>query len=388
MAKAPSDRIPSAQALADLFDQQIIKRSSKRSSSSIFAWRTLIGGGIAASLLLGLGGYLYFDRHVPFKSTTEQLLSATPSSPIVEQRQGVWIEGDSRQFETLSEAIELAEDGATIRLAGDLQASRLVVERKRLTIAAAEGTRPRITCQEPVEGGAAQFLIRSRSDLTLRGLVVDWRPIEDIPLISDGQYASMISCTLNAKLRLEDCEFTSSQTGAVVGVRGDVSLHKCSLSGRDYAIGWMAYESILEVSQCVLKADVGIGVAFPLLGATTRESTRLRASYTRFATRSAFDVALLRVPERSVPITVENCQFQGASVITLTALNNRAPILHSAVDIREQARKLIRWKESECEYSESNSFLDARSFRSLKRWKDAGIPSATEWHEFWKNPSE
>ncbi len=389
MAKSPSDRIPSARALAELFDQQTIKKSSKRSSSVIIAWPTLIGGTSVACLLMGLGGYLYFNRHVPFKSTIEQpLLSASPSTPSIAQRQGVWIEGDSRQFESLSEAIDLAEDGATIRLANDLQASRLVVERKRLTIAAAEGTRPRITCQEPEEGGAAQFLIRSRSDLTLRGLVVDWRPIEDIPMISDGQYASMISCTLNAKLRLEDCDLTSSQTGAVVGVRGDVSLHKCSLSGRDYAIGWMAYESILELSQCVLKADVGIGVAFPLLGATTGESTRLRASYTRFATRSAFDLALLRAPERSVPITVESCQFQGASVITLTGLSNRAPILQSAVDIQEQARKLVRWKEIECEYSESNSFLDARSFRSLKRWKDAGIPSVIDWQEFWKSPPE
>jgi eukaryotic-like serine/threonine-protein kinase len=389
MAKSPSDRIQSAQSLVDLFDSQTVKKSEPRSNSVWRKTQAVAGICVGICLLAWLGGYLYYERQAERNNETSATAESASASNIqspaaIEQRQGVWIEGDSRQLESLAEAIEQAADGATIHLGSDIQASRLVVDGKRLTIAAAEGAKPRITCLEPEKGGAAQFLIRSRSDLTLRGLTIDWRPIEDIPVYSGGNFASMISCFLGAKLHIEDCELTSSQTGAVVGVGGQASIRNCKISGRDFAIGWMALDSVAEVTDCVLTADVGVCVAFPPIMVVTEESTRLHVSRTRFASRSAVDLAMVRVPERAIPITVEKCQFQGASVVTLTGLTNRAPVLQTAADIRMHARNLLRWKEIECEYSESNSFLDARTSRAPKRWKEAGIGSAAQWQEFWR----
>jgi hypothetical protein len=207
-------------------------------------------------------------------------------------------------------------------------------------------------------------------------------------LYSEGNFASLVSCFLDSKLLMEDCQLTSSQTGAVVGIGGQATLRNCKLTGRDFAIGWMALDSVAEVTDCELKADIGVCVAFPPISVMTEESTRLHVSGTRFATRSAFDLALLRVPEQAISITVEKCQFQGASVVTLTGLNNRAPSLQTASDIRKHARNLIRWNEVDCEYSESNSFLDARTSRALKRWREAGIVSAAQWQDFWRDGPE
>lgn len=382
MAKSPENRIQSAQAFLNILENQSHKHQVEPSSRMQLS---LMGIGLAACVLVGV--YLQFSRQTD--STNSKLSayhSAQDDTPVStgQIRQGVWIEGEPQQFESLAEAIASAEDGATIRLANDIQASRLIVQGKRLTIAAAQGTRPHITCREPEKGGPAQFLIRTRSDLTLRGLIVDWQPIEDIPVYSDGQLAYVVGCQLDANLLLEDCELSAGQTGAVVGVGGNATIRNCTLTGRDFAIGWMAYNSKADVTGCVLKADVGVCVAFPPLGTVTDESTRLKLSHTKFLARSAVDLALLRVPERAVPITAESCQFQGASVITLSGLTNRAPVLQTAADIRKQAQNLIIWSELNCEFSESNTFLDARTFRSLKRWKNADFHSLSEWQEFWR----
>ena len=319
----------------------------------------------------------------PVSLNGSQPALSLPNPDLASGRQGVWIEGSTQQQSDLAEAVAQADDGATIRVAGDCQASRIVIHGKRLTIAAAEGTRPRITCRDPEEGGPASFLIRTHSDLTLRGLTVEWRPRDDVPLYADGIVSSVIFSTVGTYLQIDDCELASEQTGAVVGVGGHATLRNCSLSGGNFAFGWVAYENRTALNQCILRSDIGVGIIFPPVGVVAKPDAGLEFADTTFFARTAVDLALMRNPERGFEIVAANCRFDGTSVITLTGLAPRAPALDTEAKIREAAKQLVHWRESNCEFSQTSNFLDARTFRTLKRWRTAGIDSQTEWQEFW-----
>ena len=334
LAKDPSERIQSAEDLIALIDQQ-----------SLAAPLTTQPNQRAATLIIGLTGLVVlfgllakpwlFPEQQPTGTQISNIQSRAVSEfaedtsvPAVRgiARTGIWIEGSDEIYSELVEAIAVAPNGATIRVGGDCQASGIVIQEKQLTIEAAEGSRPQITCQDPNDGSAAKFLIRANSDLTLRGLTIDWRPKENVPLFSEGRISSVVFGSVGTNLLIENCEISSNQTGAVVGVAGDATIQDSGIFGGDFAFGWMALQSHATLRHCSLRSDVGVGVVYPPVGVATQPNTTLELIDSVFLCRTAIDFALTRKPERRIEIKAADCQFEGSSVLTLRVfLTERLP---------------------------------------------------------------
>ena len=389
LAKRPEHRIASADELLKLLDI-----SSNRSTPSRVQRGLVV---TALCLLVSVGAYYGWlqtnQRSVPglsqsqLQSQTQSLSgSASAASAVSAADAGhrlpqIWIGDPNRTYATLQSAVKDARDGDVITIASDLTTEQVDIVGKRLTIRAAPGTKPIIRPNEwAVEH--SPFLFRANRDLTVSGLNIDWQ-VKTEPLTEPGATITAIIAVTQpeATLQIEDCVVQRTQ-GICVATVGNMKMRGCKVSGGQFALGWVANNSHLEVSQSVLDCESSLVVLYPPANATFRENAAARFEKCTFSGQGMIDFVLFRHAEHPIELVAEECVFDVERMVQLSGTTIIANFNWEWV-AQAVAKSCVRWHESDCEHREGIDYIASRRLRGPNRWKTADVRGLEAWQKFW-----
>lgn len=375
LEKDPKERIASANEVVALLE------SGDDSYKSAFNTKR-----IASALVIGLLSIpailaLIFNPKLSVVHRGSNHLNE--SSPIISQieKRGVWIEGHDENYLTLAQAIEAAIDGDVIFLDRDIADSGIQVVGKNLSIVAWPGTHPTIT-HAHVQNHAATYLLRTDQDLTLRGLRINWKPLNPIQIFEEGQLTNIVSTFFNTNLKVEDCEFETTQLGTILGLGGNASISNTKFSGELFGLGCMLHGNRIEVRNCDFRCRSALAVLYPPPQRAVADNTDIDLIDSKFEGNAVIDVVLVRKAIVGIHVRVSGCCFQSENKIVLTRSGNKAPDLDSFKEVKAWTHRLIKWQETKCTHAKESVFLSGRSLRQLNNMISE-FQSLQEWKDFW-----
>lgn len=374
LSKDPKDRIPSAQEVVRYLEQKDYGPS--QSKPRRWQWPAVVAMLVTA---IGFFALFYFRKS---SLSTSGLSSTTIEDPSQAANQrGVWIEGQEKNYPSISSAIDEAIDGQIIYLDSDLAEAGIQVRDKSLTIMAKPGTKPTIRYTDSKNRNVSYFL-RTNRNLSLRGLRFDWSPVQAASIFEEGQLNNLISTDYSTELIVEDCEFHSSQIGAILGCGGNARVINSSFSGELFALGCLLQGGRVEVTGCTFRCPSGMTILYPPTARTVPDKTRFVIQRSRFFGTSAIDVVLTRRYLLESVIQWSDCELNTEHAIVITRSGPRAPEIENTRDIDEWVHRLIQWQETNCRHRSTGAFTGVRTLRQPKK-----IVSETRtleaWQSFW-----
>ncbi len=374
LSKDPKDRISSAQEVVQYLENQEFRPTANKPHR----W---LRSAVVAILIgtMGMFALFYFKKRT--SSTTGLSSMSVESSSRGANKRGIWIDGQEGNFSSIADAIDEAMDGQTIYLDSDLAESGVQVRDKSLTIMAQPGTKPTIRYADPRDRGVSYFL-RTNRDLSLRGLQFDWRPVQAAPIFEEGQLTNLISTDYDTDLIVEDCDFHSTQIGAILGFGGNARVINSSFSGELFALGCLLQGGRVEILDCTFRCPSGITILYPPPARMLVDRTRFVIQRSKFFGTSAIDIVLTRQYLLESVIELRDCQFDTAHAILITRSGQRAPEIENTRDVDAWVHRLIQWQETNCRHRSKGGFTGVRTIRQPKK-----IVSETrtmeDWQSFW-----
>lgn len=368
LEKLPYQRVQTAEAVANSL-------ISGKFPTRVHAPHTRFGpwflGATVLLTLLGLSlSYLYFSR------TALSPTSIAPSSTDV-----VSIDGHETNYVTVSEAIEAASDGDTIFIGSDLSESGIQVRNKKITLAAKPGTKPTIRFHDPLARNVSYFL-RTNNDLTLRGLKFEWDPPAMDVKYEDGQFLNMISTVFDTDLLVENCEFSSSIQGTVLGIGGNATILQSTFLADSFAICSLICGNQVRVVDSLIDSKNGVAMT-PYSSAKNSDGySRIRFERTCFVGESALSFYWNRPFSNGIEVTFHNSEFRTGNVLTIQRSGIRVPAWESPEDLNRFVYRTFNWKETDCIYHNTPQYVAGRL--TLNASKDfLPITNLKQWSDFW-----
>lgn len=381
LSKKPDDRPSQAQQVVRSLEANEYRSQPRRFTA---AARAAIAVGLLAIVGLSSIPLLRTGLDTESPSNLERATEVASIVPAIPKR-GVWIDGDETNFQSLAEAVEKATDGNTIFIDSDLAESGIQVRDKALAIVAWPGTKPTIRYAEQASHPTS-YLLRSDSDLTLRGLQFDWKPLQAIQIFEEGQLSNMVSTGYDTEMVVEDCEFQSTQLGTILGFGGSARVTNSTFSGELFALGCLLRGGSMEVSGCTFRCRSGIAVLYPPTNRMVPIETRLSVQRSRFEGLSVIDVILVRKPMIGFQAEWKECEFETQHALVLTRSGGRAPELETFSEIQAWAQRLIRWQETKCRHRKTSEFLAGRNLRQPNK-TISEFRTLEAWQSFWQSDS-
>lgn len=375
LEKDPKERIASANEVVALLE------SGDVSYKSAFNTKRIASALVIA--LLSIPAILALIFNPKLSVVHQQSNHLMESSPIISQieKRGVWIEGHDENYLTLAQAIEAAIDGDVIFLDRDIADSGIQVVGKNLSIVAWPGTHPTITHAQE-QNHAATYLLRTDQDLTLRGLRINWKPLNPIQIFEEGQLSNIVSTFFNTNLKVEDCEFETTQLGTILGLGGNAHISNTKFSGELFGLGCMLHGNRIEVRNCDFRCRSALAVLYPPPQRAVADNTDIDLIDSKFEGNAVIDVVLVRKAIVGIHVRASGCFFQSENKIVLTRSGNKAPDLDSFKEVKAWTHRLIKWQETKCNHAKESDFLSGRSLRQLNNMISE-FQSLQEWKDFW-----
>ncbi len=303
-------------------------------------------------------------------------------APVFTRPSEITIAGRGDQFPTLAAAIQVAADGDMLEVHGNgpFPSPKIEIRGKRLTIRAAEGSRPLF---QPEAAGVHQW-IHSDSDLTLIGLDVEWPGVGKSPEVeplAEGEFAVV---TVRGRTALHRCRFQSGTRNSCVSANGPLTVTECQFvsdrSGGRCLLWWATGQ--LSVTQSSFEARFGIA----LLPSLVPIAPQAEIADCTFRT----DTALLFVRPAGypapVPMAAQRCLFDTERFAMLFYApmfpTGRRP---TANEMRTTLRKVLLWTDRECVYRRKQSYLVGWTIQ--RPIAAADVTTLADWNALWK-PSE
>jgi tRNA A-37 threonylcarbamoyl transferase component Bud32 len=337
MGKTPGDRVQTADEAAGLLEGHrapVPERSRRRA-----VWA--VAGAMVAVALLAVGGFVLFH---PPPAQLEPTLRVTE----------VEIAGRAERWAKLADAVAAAADGDTLVVHGDgpHTSSRIDIRGKKLTVRAAEGSRPLFTPDGTTR--SAQWLT-SDSELTLAGLVVEWpgkagdaEPTP--PAVEDGVVVG------NGPLTVRRCRITGGpRMSCVVGTSATTvdTCHLISDRAGGACVLWRA-GALLSVEGTALEGRNGV-----VIGGGANGSP-VELTDCTFQTDSAVMFVVNRQAAATVQATARRCLFDTNNVITLYSMP-AYPVggRPSSGELRAALKRTTTWTDDENVYRRGATYTTA-----------------------------
>jgi serine/threonine protein kinase len=379
LSKNPDDR-PSqaAEVVRSLESQQY------RSRKGTVRHGARIAIGVGLLCMFGLLAFPFLRRQtiavsVPDIQQHTRVESVVASVP----KRGVWIDGRETNFLSLSDAIQEAVDGDTLYIDRDLSDSGIQVQGKKISIVAWAGTQPTIRYAEQ-PNRTTSYLLRTDSDLMLRGLRFEWKPLQAIQLFEEGQLSNMISAGYDTELVVDDCDFHSTQLGTVLGFAGSARITNSAFSSELFALGCLLHGGSIEVVDCTFRCRSGIAILYPPTNRMVPIEAQLSVQRSKFEGLSVIDLILIRKPLIGFRAEWKECEFDTQHTLVLSRSGGRAPELETFSEIQEWAHRLIRWQETKCRHSNMSEFLAGRNLRQPNK-TISEFEALEAWQSFWRS---
>jgi serine/threonine protein kinase len=333
--------------------------------------------GVAIGVVSAIGGFWssYRDSDPLSPRPIPSLASgvAVPS-PAIRTR------SDGKSFERLEDAIASSVDGETIVIASDLETGRIHIIGKRIQFEAAPETRPtlrfRDNSKDPSNG-----LLRSDSDLSLKGLRIECQSAADMPWFEDGKFIAGIYTGQGKRLRVDNCEIHRQGGGICLGAGGDLEIRQTWIEGGDVGIGWFALDSSCRVDQSLIQSKIGIGVIYPGANIKPTRSAEFTIERSSLLTDGVLDLLLSRIPIQPVTVNFFQCVLDSKHAATLWMTPMMASEFNSIDALNDAFHQSVSWQDSQCVFEEGMDYLVSRRIRTPNRKNSAGIFSWVAWNE-------
>jgi serine/threonine protein kinase len=362
LEKDPARRIPTAAEVADLLERRTAAPPNRSRRWAIVGLTAVLALTITVAAVVIL-----------------RPSSPPPLSPALRETE-ISIAGRAERWAKLADAVAAAADGDTIVVHGDgpHTSSRIDIHGKKLTVRAADGSRPLFTPDGTTR--SAQW-ITSDSELTLDGLVIEWpgkagdaEPTP--PSVEDGVvYAS-------GPLTVRRCRFTCGPRMSCVASTGQASIGDCQLAcdrNGGACVLWRA-TAALTVERTVLEGRNGVVIAG---GA---KAVPVELTNCVFQTDTAVMFLAIRQATAAIPTTSRRCLFDTNNVVTLYSMP-AYPIggRPTADELRAAVKRSTVWTDAENVYRRNASYATAWA---RNRPQAAGdIKTTADWLAFWQQPS-
>ncbi len=359
LEKDPARRIPTAAVVADLLDRQAAAPPTR-------SRRRWVVGGLAAVLALA--------------AAVTAFVFLRPSPPALApalRETEISIAGRAERWAKLADAVAAAADGDTVVVHGDgpHTSSRIDIRGKKLTVRAADGSRPLFTPDGTTR--SAQWLT-SDTELTLDGLTAEWpgkagdaEPAP--PSADDGVVVG------NGPLNVRRCRIVSGPRMACVVGTGPTVIDGCQLVCDRNGGGCVVWKATatLTVERTTLEGRNGV-----VIGGVAKAAA-VGLSDTAFHTDTAVMVLVTKQATAALPLAARRCLFDANNVVTLYHMP-AYPVggRPTADELRVYLKKHVAWTDGENVYRRKTSYVTAWA---RQRPQAAGdIRTTADWLGFWQ----
>ncbi len=316
-----------------------------------------------------------------------------PQAPPAASPGAFFVAGRAEPLASLAEAIEQATDGATIEIRGDgpFRSPPLSVGAKRLTLRAADGSRPMIIMESPGQPSERPWL-QTEADLTLEGLDIRWMTDaggggrnEEVLL---GR--SVVAAT-GGRLQLTHCRIVSGRMNCCVGSACDVRLANCHLAAENgVGLFWRARGGAkCEIVDSAIDAWLALT---SMTSAAIAAPTPAKLTLTRNTFRCARGLQFVLEPPPRQPVEIEATANLFAVDHLTVMVPLRRPRRPDAALTPEQAIGQLRsclagWQGRDNVYRRGLEFIGyAPTPRPVPL--SVGISELSRWAEVWQGPPE
>lgn len=396
MAKRKEDRIASARELVSLIEREVAppplrtKRSRTRTAFVLSTALVLGLGGLGGLGWYALGAWGKFHRLEGGNSSNPGSVAHTYDRPGFDASRtpaGDFSVAGSR-FSSLVEAVEAASDGSTILVSGPGPhlVDTIAIEGKRLTIEATPGVVAEFRPSVPGKDAPSQFL-SSNSDLTLKGLRIDW-PVELPPLFANASPSQAVISSSGGRLTIDQCSICCGRGGICVGAGGcDLVLSRAILDSGEICVAWSTKDDVVKVDNCLLQGRAAFVMVPPDASSEFPRSPKMNLHHTTLIVSDAFDFVLYLQPMRPVEIDLRECVLDGKSLVRLIGMPALKRNIYESEAMANMLREVVEWSEQRCIHKRGASFLSSRRPRQLKNPCKSDLVSLNQWLEFWQQPS-
>lgn len=375
LKKEPENRIPSAQEVVRIFDEQGgIKPLPVQSSTSGWLPVVLVSllalGGLAAVWLVQL-------RNDAIPLTSQSAVSM-----------GFSVNGSSTLLNSLAEAVEATPDGGIIEVHGDgpFSCGTIKIESKRLTIRSALGSHPRIIPEVTGTSGFRQFISTS-ADLHLEGLEIYW-PLVPPALKSDEPLTRSVVSINKGKLTVLNCRIIAGPATACLAAESqEILVERTHLSAfNGVGVGWRLGAQPITIRNCMIETRFVVIVArqysdeeevHNLLNLSHCNIKAFRLMHYLFDARakSVLDVQMTK--------NIIDCNAIVTLISTpkpLTPLNNHQAMIASL-------GSMMTWKDQGNIYRKRMSYLASTRANNFANLLFSDFKQLSQWLEYWKLPA-
>lgn len=296
---------------------------------------------------------------------------------------------NSRRFLKLSDAVEAADDGATILVfgTGTVVTESIRITGKSLKIIATPSARVILRAND-LPAGIKEPLISSDRDLLLSGLTIESSrtgsvtlelPVQSI-LHNKGGKLTMDRCKIEATLRCI----------CIVSLGGDVVINNSTILSAEGLVFGSTHPNVsLKVQNSFLDSRdcfdfiAGDGIGLDTLTEGKADGTII-LDHVSISAACAFRFGLTRVAKRPIRIALSNCVLDCESVVELfTKTPNRIDLLTPDGMVKNMD-ELMMWTEDRCILRKGTQFLS--SFVAKRQGKKFQPPFRTwdDWSDHWK----
>lgn len=376
LEKRPERRIQTADELVAALEAGASSRFEKSVSSR--GWlqhrRPLVAAACVALALAAVAMVVMWRPASPSSSDQRpRPESASITSPFR-------VAGRSDGFASLAEAVAAAADGEAIEILDDgpFPTPAVEVKGKRLTIRAAQGSRPRF---EPLtsENELPRHFLETDSDLELEQLDIMW-PVPH-PKQFDGDTARGVVTSSAGTLIVRHCRITCGEFACCVATTGDeASLVNCHLIAAGACVGWKAGANRLHVSGCQLEGVTGIATFTKPAPKDVPGAAEI--SDNTFAVDRAWNDFLDSPRQRPIQISwVRNLVDCKQLMLFTYRLGRARPPADSPEDQIAIVRKRIAWTESANVYRQGCAYAASAPLRN--HTTTTLFASIQDWFGFW-----
>jgi hypothetical protein len=198
----------------------------------------------------------------------------------------------------------------------------------------------------------------------------------------DGQFLNMISTDFDTDLLVENCEFSSSIQGTVLGIGGNATILQSTFLADSFAICSLICGNQVRVVDSLIDSKNGVAMT-PYSSAKNSDGySRIRFERTCFVGESALSFYWNRPFSNGIEVTFHNSEFRTGNVLTIQRSGIRVPAWESPEDLNRFVYRTFNWKETDCIYHNTPQYVAGRL--TLNASKDfLPITNLKQWSDFW-----
>jgi len=292
----------------------------------------------------------------------------------------LWIRRDASEYDSLTDAIDSAEDGDVIEIGTDLECEPITIRDKKLTLRGAGNVRPviRSANQKSISENSDAYFIRTEADLTLEGIEINWVASVQIPFFDERKLNAVVGAAPGTRLVIDRCKIVRSAGGICLATGGHLEMRRTTIEGANVALAWFGHHSQALVEDSVLESRVGIAVIYPLANAAVYTRSNLKLRHCTIRAVDAISAMLSRRPDEPVSIQMQDTIFDAGHAVSLMSISMTVRD-HIESQPIAALKSCIEINESRCVYDNKCDFLISRRVKLIERVNRTRVSNLDQW---------